>query len=160
MVKNCKVSLTLGRMGCFHFLAPGKRIRKITSDWGWRELVENKKKMKQESGADKAECCPTKTQHHAPWANCCHYLSNFFIQLNKDHPDLRWECAPAAPRKGAGKSLARHEAESGARAESRDEPRAGLAAACRPLRTPSPHPALPLGRSTASVATCEPSAQD
>lgn len=93
MVKDCKVSLTLGKMGTFHFLAPGKSVRKITSGWEWRQLTcrkLKKKKIKQESGADIAECGLSKTWCNAPWPNCCCYLSNFFIQLNQEHSDLWW----------------------------------------------------------------------
>lgn len=132
MVKDCKVSLTLGRMGGFHFLASGKSVKKITSGWEWRQLTGRKlqKKMKGESGAAPA-ALPEYHQCDARWPNFCYYLSNSFTQLNKEHPDLRWEYAPAALRKQAGKSLERQE-NGNHEVWSQHKPHAGLRAHSAP----------------------------
>jgi len=46
VVQDCKVALTLGRTGSFHFLAPGKSLRTTTSGWEWRRLTCRKLKKK------------------------------------------------------------------------------------------------------------------
>lgn len=65
MVKDCEVSLTLGGMGCFHFLASGKSIKKITSGWEWRQLTGKKLqgKMKGGNGAAPAAQSNTSVMH-------------------------------------------------------------------------------------------------
>lgn len=99
MVKDCEVSLTLGRTGGFHLLASGKSIKKITSGWEWRQVTGRKlqEKMKGEM-VQLQQHCLSKTSD-APWPNSCYYLSNSFTQLHKGQPDLWWGCAPAALRK-------------------------------------------------------------
>lgn len=109
MVKDCEVSLTLGRTGGFHLLASGKSIKKITSGWEWRQVTGRKlqEKMKGEMVQLQQHCLSNTSD--APWPNSCYYLSNSFTQLHKGQPDLWWGCAPAALRKQRGKSLERQE---------------------------------------------------